>query len=96
MFISENYVYGGKIDNDIRISEVKPLKDKMMLLKFVSGEEKLFDATILNGEAFEPLNDEKVFENAKIEHGVVTWLNGELDCSPEFMYNNSYEYSVAV
>lgn len=24
--------------------------------------------------------------------GVVTWLDEEIDCAPEYMYTNSYEY----
>jgi hypothetical protein len=27
-----------------------------------------------------------------IEHGVPTWENGEIDCAPEFIYDNSFEY----
>lgn len=25
--------------------------------------------------------------------GIVTWLDGDVDCAPEFMYKNSFEYS---
>jgi hypothetical protein len=54
----------------------------------------LFDATVLNGVAFEPLKDEAVFKAAVVDHGVVTWMDGEIDCAPEFMYKHSYEYSM--
>lgn len=53
----------------------------------------MFDATILQGKVFEKLNDEAIFNNAKLEYGVITWDNGEIDCAPEFMFKNSYEYS---
>ncbi|MCL2217906.1 MAG: hypothetical protein FWB91_12940 [Defluviitaleaceae bacterium] len=39
-----------------------------------------------------PLEGEKVFMAAKIEDGVVTWCDGEIDIAPEVMYKNSYAY----
>lgn len=48
---------------------------------------------MLKGKVFEKLNDDTIFSNAKLEYGVITWDNGEIDCAPEFMFENSYEYS---
>lgn len=70
-----------------------PLDDMMMLLTFSTGEQRLFDATVLAGPAFEPLKDEKVFKNCQIVDRIVTWMNEEIDCAPEYMYENSYAYS---
>lgn len=95
MFISNGYVYGGMPKDSVRISHVKPLPDWMMLITFSTGETRLFDATILSGPAFAPLKQPEVFQHPEVEHGVVTWLNGEIDCGPEFMYQNSFEYSAA-
>ena len=67
-----------------------------MLILFSNGEQRLFDATILNGPAFEPLQNLRVFMAPELDHGVVTWAGGELDCAPEYMYENSYAYSLAV
>ena len=92
MYISNGIVYGGEPMESIKIISIKPLNDMIMLLTFSSGETRLFDATILSGEVFEPLKNEKVFQNPVIDHGVVTWLNGEIDCAPEYMYENSYAY----
>jgi hypothetical protein len=64
-----------------------------MLLTFSSGEKRIFDAHILHGEIFQPLEDDDIFSDFKISHGVVTWMNEEIDCAPEYMYENSYEYS---
>ncbi len=49
----------------------------------------MFDANELKGEVFEPLKDSTVFEDAILDHGVVTWKDGEIDCAPEYMYDNS-------
>ncbi len=93
MFIMNGFVYGGEPEKILSILKVKTLPDYIMLITFSTGETRLFDATVLKGEAFELLKNENIFQNAKIEHGVVTWADGEIDCSPEFMYKNSYEYS---
>ncbi len=75
-----------------RITSLKILPDHIMLLTFSDGVVRLFDASILDGEVFEPLKDDAAFESAVLDHGVVTWLNGAIDCAPEYMYENSYEY----
>ncbi len=75
---------------------MKVLPDKMLLIRFNNGETRLFDATMLEGPAYEPLRDENVFSEPVIDHGVVNWLQGAIDCAPEYMYRHSYEYSEVV
>ena len=96
MYVMNGIVYGGEPVTNIKISCVKALDDMIMLVSFSTGETRLFDATILQGEVFEPLKQEDVFTNPVIENGVVTWNDGSIDCAPEFMYDNSYEYSMAI
>lgn len=93
MYIMDGIVYGGEPKENIKISKVKALPDKILILTFSTGETRLFDATILTGEIYEPLNDKNVFEEVYIDYGTVTWADGTIDCAPEFMYKNSYEYS---
>lgn len=92
MYISEGIVYGNNGDKNIEIQKVKVLDDKIMIIKFTSGEIRLFDATILKGPAFSKLEDDTVFRNPAIEYGVVTWDDGNIDCAPEYIYEHSYEY----
>ena len=49
--------------------------------------------TVLEGEVFEPLKNPEVYENSKLEYGIVTWNNGEIDCSPDFMYEKGFLYN---
>ena len=93
MFVVNGIVYGGEPKEQLKITDFKILPDKIMILTFSNGESRLFDATILTGPVFEKLNNESIFCNPKIDHGIITWANGDIDCSPEFMYKNSYEYS---
>lgn len=92
MYIINGICYAGISGNESKITAVKALDNMMLLLTFEGGEKRLFDATELTGSAFEPLKDPEVFKTATIEYGAVTWLNGEIDCAPEFMYNHSYRY----
>ena len=92
MFSLNGIVYASEKTENIQVVSAKPLDDMMMILTFSTGEQRLFDATILTGEAFAPLSDENIFKNCKVVAGVVTWLDEEIDCAPEYMYTNSYEY----
>lgn len=96
MYVMNGIVYGGKPKENIEVSSVKVLDDMVMLISFSTGETRLFDATILQGEVFAPLKKEEVFKNPIVDHGIVTWDHGNIDCAPEFMYNNSYEYSKVI
>ena len=88
MFVLNGIVYASEKRNDIEVISVKPLDDMMMILTFSTGEQRLFDATILTGSAFLPLKDDNIFKNCKVVDGAVTWMDEEIDCAPEFMYEN--------
>ncbi|MCD7855584.1 MAG: DUF2442 domain-containing protein [Clostridiales bacterium] len=96
MYILNGIVYAGEPAKSIKAISVKPLKNKMMLITFSTGETRLFDATILAGKCYEPLDNEDIFNSAYVDYGTVTWNDGEIDCSAEFMYENSQKYSKAV
>lgn len=80
---------------DIKVMEAKPLRGGILLVTFSTGEQRLFDTTLLKGSAFEPLKDEKIFNHPVLFHGVITWKNGEIDIAPETVYRNSYAYESA-
>ena len=92
MFIMDGIVYGSESSGMIKVSDIKILPDRIMILTFSNGERRLFDASILQDGIFERLKNDEIFNSASIEYGVVVWENGEIDCAPEFMYENSYEY----
>ena len=93
MYIVNGIAFAGVKASETFVQAVKPLDDLMMIVTFTSGEKRLFDATqLLAFPVFQPLKDEKIFKNAKVEHGVVTWADGEIDIAPETMYETSYAY----
>lgn len=80
----------------LKVVDAKVTDHLMMLITFSNGEKRVFDATILTGSAFEPLEDIDIFNNFKIVHGAITWMNEEIDCAPEYMYEHSYAYEELV
>ena len=93
MFILNGIVYASERPENIEVTQATPLEDMMMILTFSTGEQRLFDSTVLTGPAFQPLADAKVFNSCKVVDGVVTWMDEEIDCAPEFMYEHSFPYN---
>ena len=92
MYIKNDICYAGKMEDGIRVIDAKPLRGRMLLVTFSTGEKRLFDTTKLEGSAFQPLENEAVFQNIVLFHGVITWNNGEIDIAPETVYQESYAY----
>lgn len=93
MFIKDGIAYAAAPMKEIRVLSVKALDDHMMIVTFVSGEKRLYDATpLLDYPAFQPLKDDAAFKSAKVEHGIVVWMDGEIDIAPETMHRDSYAY----
>lgn len=86
--------YGEDKSGFTHIVSVQPLSNRMLLLQFSTGRKKLFDTTLLTGPVFEPLNSEEIFRNIVLDHGVVTWKDGTIDCEPEYMYTHGFDYTM--
>ena len=94
MEIINGIAYAGTADAEKRVIAVKPLGDGMLLVTFAPGEKRLYDVTpLLSFPAFQPLRDEAVFKAVQVDHGVVTWMDGEIDIAPETMYADSFAYN---
>lgn len=93
MYIKNGICYAGELVEDIKVLEAKPLRGRMLLVTFSTGEKRLFDTTMLKGSAFLPLSNDEIFNNPSIFHGVITWNNGEIDVAPETVYDLSYAYN---
>ena len=93
MYEIDGICYAGELREGIKVADAKLLRGHMLLVTFSTGEKRLFDATKLEGSAFEPLADETVLGSFTLFHGVMTWLDGSIDIAPETMYRDSYAYS---
>ena len=71
------------------IAAVRVQAEYRLLLEYENGESRLFDATpYLDRGVFTRLKEPRLFAQARIEFGTVTWP-GELDIAPETRYLRS-------
>lgn len=93
MYVVNGIAYAKEPMAEISIIEAKALENHILILKFSNNDKRLYDASeLLALPAFAKLKNDDIFSNPKIDNGVVTWDNGNIDISPETLYYNSYEY----
>ena len=68
---------------------VKALNDYKLMIKFSTGEERIYDAKAdITEGVFQSLIDKNLFSMAKISRGTIVW-NDDLDIAPETLYRES-------
>ncbi len=73
----------------LKVVEVKTLPEYNLWIKFNNGEIRLFDfSSLLDKPVFVPLNDKALFNAVSLDHGIPVWQNGDIDISPEYLYEN--------
>ncbi|MEO6329755.1 MAG: DUF2442 domain-containing protein [Ginsengibacter sp.] len=71
------------------VTEVAPLNNYLLRLKFKNGEEKVFDMKpYLDVGIFKTLKNEAIFKTARVSFDTVEWAN-EADIDPETLYHGS-------
>lgn len=89
MYIKNGIAYAGEPAVQIKVSGVRPMKEHRLWVRFNTGEAKIFDFTpMLEKPAFAPLKDETIFRDVYIDYGIPMWCDGDIDISPEFLYQN--------
>ena len=97
MYIVNGIAYAGELTPEIEVTDVIASDDMILLITFSTGERRLYDTTaLLEYPAFKPLEDINVFKEARVDHGVLTWLDGAIDIAPETLYRNSIAYTEAI
>lgn len=90
MYAKNGIVYAGNDQKILHVNEAVPHGDYGLMLFFDDGSIRDFDGKkLLDSELFAPLRDPAVFRDFTIDHGVLTWLDGELDVAPEYLYKES-------
>ncbi|MBR4242069.1 MAG: DUF2442 domain-containing protein [Eubacterium sp.] len=87
MYVINGIAYAGEMKPEIKVVGVRPLDNHRLWIRFNTGETKTFDFTpLLNKTAYKPLSDINVFKGVYIDYGVAVWNDGEIDISPEYLY----------
>lgn len=73
-----------------RARKVKPVKNKILLIEFDNGEQRIFNCyPLLEDKLYAALSDEEFFKTVHIdEMGLVCW-NDATDINPTFLYDKS-------
>ena len=95
MYEKDGFVYGGQPQEEMQVTGMRDTGDYIILVTFSTGETRLVDCTELFAlPAFAPLADKDAFSTLEVRHGVLTWLDGQVDIAPEGLYARSYEYPI--
>ncbi|WEV68058.1 DUF2442 domain-containing protein [Bifidobacterium sp. ESL0769] len=96
MFVQNGIVYADSPIKEMEVRDARVTGDHIMVVTFSNGETRLCDFTEMFDDvpAFAPLRDEAVFEDFRIDDGVLTWQDGSIDIAASYLYNHSYEYDV--
>lgn len=71
------------------VKAVQPQEDYTLILTFINGERKIYDARpLLEKPLFAPLKDLSFFMQAKSDGSSVFWSD-ELDIAPEHLYEKA-------
>jgi hypothetical protein len=75
----------------ISVESVKPVDGYRLLIKFVNGEERIFDVSpYLNIGRFAELRNLSLFNSVMVKFDSIEWEN-HLDIDPEMLYEKSVE-----
>ena len=93
MIVRDGKCYADDLKQVLRITSVENLGNYQLRVVFSDGSLRRFDGHKLlsEGVVFSPLADESVFNSYALDYETLTWLNGEIDISPDYVYLNSSE-----
>ena len=96
MYIIDGIAYAGEASVPIKISGIRAMDKYLLWIRFNTGEARVFDfKPLLDSPAFAPLADKAVFRDVYIDYGIPVWKDGDIDISPEYLYENSVPQGAA-
>lgn len=89
MYILDGIAYAGNRTPELKASGVRPMDNYLLWVRFNNGEAKVFDfKPILEKPAYTPLKNIDMFKSVYIDYGIPVWDDGDIDISPEYLYEN--------
>ena len=94
MYVVDGIAYAGEPIEGLRVRAVSVVTVLSLLVTFSTGERRVLDlAPLAEGTpAFAPLREWDVFSRPTVDHGVICWLDGQIDLAPEAAYRMGYRY----
>lgn len=92
MYTHNGIVYPGEPAPLLKVTGVRPLADNVLWVRFNTGEAKTYDfAPMLDTPAYSPLKNPDTFKAVYIDYGVPVWCDGDIDISPEYLYQHGID-----
>lgn len=90
MYIKDGIAYAGEAVPPMKVSGIRAMDGHRLWIRFHNGEVKIFTfGALLESPAFLPLKDDAIFKDVYIDYGIPVWNDGDIDISPEYLYENS-------
>ena len=89
MVIRDGVCYADSPERYVKIVAAENVGDHVVPVQFDDGEKRLFDGRVLTGEVFKPLESPSAFANWKLDYQTLTWNNGDIDISADFVLGHS-------
>ena len=86
MFIKDGFAYAGDPKPILCVLRAQPLDGHALKVKFNDGTQFMVDMSpLITGPVFSALQDQTVFNQVYVEHGIPMWCDGEIDIAPEWL-----------
>ena len=89
MIVRDGICYPDVPARQVKIVGAENVGDHLLRVRFDDGEKRLFDGHSLVGEVFAPLKSSNAFANWKLDYETLTWNDGDIDISADFVLNHS-------
>ena len=89
MIVKNGICYPDVPVRQVKITAAENVGDRIVRVKFDDGETRLFDGRCLEGDVFLPIADAETFAEWKLDYETLTWNDGDIDISPEFVLAHS-------
>ena len=73
----------------VKIVGAENVGEHLLRVRFDDGEMRLFDGHTLVGDVFEPLTSPTAFADWKLDYETLTWNDGDIDISADYVLNHS-------
>lgn len=89
MIVKEGICYPDDRTPVVSVAGCSVVDDTRLRVSFKSGDIRVVDMSpLFSIPALAPLADPAVLRNFAIDHGILTWLDGELDVAPEWLLDH--------
>ena len=89
MIVKDGICYPDDMKPALSVVGCSVLDERHLRICFNSGDVRVVDVSpLFSIEALSPLGDPAVLRSFSIDHGILSWKDGELDIAPEWLFDH--------